>query len=163
MHFLEQNRKAAHAVTVFIAPRMEIPNGYGIEFAIKKFSLEVSMAILVTITDDSMLSRKNIRKALPPELDAEITEACNGQEALAAVYGGKAELLFLDLQMPIMDGFEVLAELQKREHNTVVIVISADIQPKAVERVLALGALRFLQKPLNQQQLHQVLLEVGLL
>lgn len=121
------------------------------------------MAIPVTITDDSMLSRKNIRKALPPELNAEITEACNGQEALAAVYSGKAELLFLDLQMPIMDGYEVLAELQKKEHNTVVIVISADIQPKAVERVLALGALRFLQKPLNQQQLHQVLLEVGML
>lgn len=37
MHFLELNQKAAHAVTEFIAPRMEILVGYGIEFATLKF------------------------------------------------------------------------------------------------------------------------------
>ena len=87
----------------------------------------------------------------------------NGQLALDQLQQYPYDLVLMDVQMPVMDGYEVLAELQKKEHNTVVIVISADIQPKAVERVLALGALRSLQKPLNQQQLHQVLLEVGLL
>jgi len=121
------------------------------------------MPIPVTIADDSLLSRKNVRKAIPEELQPEITEACNGAEAVAAVAAGKAEILFLDLTMPIKDGFEVLAELQQMHAKTIVIVISADIQPLAVERVYQLGAFKFLQKPLNPEQLRSALSEVGLL
>ena len=89
------------------------------------------MAIPVTIADDSLLSRKTVRKALPPEWDIELTEACNGKEALAAVAAGKAEVLFLDLTMPELDGFGVLRQLHEHHTKTVVIVISADIQPEA--------------------------------
>lgn len=121
------------------------------------------MALQLTIADDSLLSRKNIRKAIPQALDATITEACNGAEALQAVAAGQAELLLLDLQMPVLDGYEVLAQLQQQEVNTVIVVISADIQPQAVARVLSLGAVGFLQKPLQATQLEQLLLEVGLL
>jgi two-component system chemotaxis response regulator CheY len=121
------------------------------------------MAIQLTIADDSMLSRKNVRKAIPAALDAEITEVGNGAEALQAVAAGKAELLLLDLQMPVLDGFSVLAELKQQQANAVVIVISADIQPQAVARVLSLGAAGFLQKPLQPAKLEQLLLEVGLL
>ena len=84
------------------------------------------MAIPVTIADDSLLSRKTVRKALPPEWDIELTEACNGKEALAAVAAGKAEVLFLDLTMPELDGFGVLRQLHEHHAKTVVIVISAD-------------------------------------
>lgn len=121
------------------------------------------MSLAITIADDSLLSRKNVRKAVPSELDAIITEATNGVEALAAVNAGHAELLFLDLQMPVMDGFAVLETLQKQNANAIVIVISADIQPLAVERVYKLGAFRFLQKPLDPSQLRSALAEVGLL
>jgi len=121
------------------------------------------MAIPVTIADDSMLSRKTIRKALPPGWDIELTEASNGREALAAVEAGKADVLFLDLQMPELDGFEVLRRLHQHHAKTVVIVISADIQPEAQKLVAALGAFRFLQKPLQAAQLEQTLNELGLL
>jgi CheY-like chemotaxis protein len=121
------------------------------------------MATPITICDDSLLSRKNVRKALPPEWDVEITEATNGEEALAAVAGGKAEVLFLDLTMPLLDGFGVLSYLKQHHAKTIVIVISADIQPKAMELVNELGAYRFLKKPLNPPELHQVLTEVGLI
>lgn len=121
------------------------------------------MAIPVTIADDSMLSRKTIRKALPPAWDIDLTEACNGREALAAVHTGKAEVLFLDLQMPELDGFEVLRELQQHHAKTVVIVISADIQPEAQKLVAELGAFRFLRKPLVPEQLEKTLIELGLL
>lgn len=121
------------------------------------------MPIPVTIADDSMLSRKTVRKAMPPGWDIELTEACNGREALAAVNAGKADVLFLDLTMPELDGFGVLRELQHHHAKTVVIVISADIQPEAQKLVAALGAYRFLQKPLQAEQLHQTLTELGLL
>jgi two-component system, chemotaxis family, chemotaxis protein CheY len=121
------------------------------------------MPIPVTIADDSMLSRKTIRKALPPDWDIDLTEACNGKEALAAVAAGKADVLFLDLQMPELDGFDVLRQLHDHHAKTVVIVISADIQPEAQKKVAMLGAFRFLQKPLHAAQLHETLTELGLI
>lgn len=121
------------------------------------------MPIAVTIADDSMLSRKNVRKAVPAHWQADITEATNGQEALDAVFAGKAEVLFLDLTMPVLDGYGVLRELQQREHKCVVIVISADIQPQAQALVRSLGAFAFLRKPLDPQQLHEALAGLGML
>lgn len=125
--------------------------------------MAIPVTIPVTIADDSMLSRKTLRKALPPSWDIELTEACNGREALAAVNAGKADVLFLDLTMPELDGFGVLRELQQHHAKTVVIVISADIQPEAQKLVAALGAYRFLRKPLQADQLHQTLTELGLI
>ncbi|MDP5035357.1 response regulator [Alishewanella sp. SMS8] len=121
------------------------------------------MPIPITIADDSMMSRKAVRRALPADWDVEITEATNGKEALAAVEAGLADVLFLDLTMPELDGFGVLRYLHDHHAKTIVIVISADIQPEAKKIVDALGAFRFLHKPLNPQLLHQVLTDVGLI
>ncbi|CAM5225787.1 response regulator [Alishewanella longhuensis] len=121
------------------------------------------MPIPVTIADDSALSRKMIKRALPENWDADISEAINGKEAIMAVESGKADVLFLDLQMPEMDGYQVLQTLRDHHEKTVVIVISADIQPAAVALVNSLGAFRFLKKPLVADELQKVLIELGLL
>ncbi|MCC5826533.1 response regulator [Alkalimonas sp.] len=121
------------------------------------------MGIPVTIADDSALSRKAIRRALPLDWDVDIHETQNGLEAIEAVNAGLAEMLFLDLQMPIMNGFEVLKVLHDHHEKTVVIVISADIQPEAQALVMSLGAFRFLKKPLQMVELRETLYEVGLL
>ncbi|WP_288985535.1 response regulator [uncultured Pseudoalteromonas sp.] len=121
------------------------------------------MSIPMTIADDSALSRKTIRKALPVDWDITLHEAKNGEEALHAVSEGLADVLFLDLQMPVMDGFEVLRVLRKNKSKSLVIVISADIQPESQAQVISLGALRFLKKPLNADQLRVTLREIGLL
>lgn len=124
---------------------------------------EHTMAIPVTIADDSALSRKTIRRALPEDWDISLHEAKNGVEALEAVRSGLAEVLFLDLQMPQMDGFEVLKALYEHKHKSLVIVISADIQPESQALVNSLGAFRFLKKPLQPEQLRETLQEIGLL
>jgi CheY-like chemotaxis protein len=121
------------------------------------------MPIPVTIADDSLMSRKAVRRALPPDWDIEITEATNGKEALAAVEAGLADVLFLDLTMPELDGFGVLRHLHDNHTKTIVIVISADIQPEAKKLVDSLGAFCFLHKPLNAGELGEVLSNLGLL
>lgn len=121
------------------------------------------MPIPVTIADDSLMSRKAVRRALPEDWDVEITEACNGKEALEAANSGKAEVLFLDLTMPELDGFGVLKCLHEQQSKTIVIVISADIQPEAKLLVDSLGAFRFLQKPLQPAQLREALFDMGLI
>ena len=66
------------------------------------------MPIPITIADDSMMSRKAVRRALPADWDVEITEPTNGKQALAADEAGLADVLFLDLPIPNLDGFGVL-------------------------------------------------------
>ena len=121
------------------------------------------MPIPVTIADDSLMSRKAVRRALPPEWDVDITEACNGKEALLAVESGKAEVLFLDLTMPELDGIGVLEAIKAEGIDCFVIVISADIQPEMKKRVMELGALAFIHKPVNEEKLHSILKQYGLI
>ena len=121
------------------------------------------MAIPLLICDDSNMARKQVAKSLPEGWDVEITYATNGVEALAAIQEGKGEMMFLDLTMPEMDGFEVLENIRKQDLKSVVIVISGDIQPVARERVLALGALDFIKKPVSTEKLVAPLEKFGLL
>ncbi|MEW5790686.1 MAG: response regulator [Pseudomonadota bacterium] len=121
------------------------------------------MATPVLVVDDSTISRKMVIKALPAGWNVEISQASNGMEALAAYRAGKAEVMLLDLTMPVMDGYQVLETLKREGLNCFVIVISADIQPKARERALSLGAMAFVQKPVKTEELTRILQEYGLL
>ena len=119
------------------------------------------MTTPITVVDDSAMARKMLIKALPTTWNVAITQEANGIEALEAYRAGKAEVMFLDLQMPEMDGYTALEQMRKEDLNTFVIVVSADIQPMAQERVLALGAIAFLKKPVNPEEVETVLKQYG--
>lgn len=125
-------------------------------------SFSISMSLPIVIADDSLLARKVLTKALPEDWDVAISYASNGHEALAHYRAGRAAVMFLDLTMPDMTGFQVLEALQHEDLNTFVIVVSADIQPRARERVQALGAAAFVAKPVTQEALLPILKEYGL-
>ena len=116
----------------------------------------------VLICDDSMVARKQVAKCLPSEWDVAVHFAKHGGEAVAALEEGKGNLLFLDLNMPVMDGYETLQAIQDKGLQTKVIVISGDIQPEAHERVKSLGAIEFIEKPVNSDTLYGVLNKHGL-
>ncbi len=117
----------------------------------------------ILIVDDSAMSRKLVMKALPEDLGAVVTQAANGEEALAAYHAGHGEVIFLDLTMPVMDGFRTLEQLKREDANAVVIVISADIQPQAQQRVRELGAAAFVKKPITPEAMRAALYEIGLI
>lgn len=119
------------------------------------------MAVSVLVVDDSPIARKMLIKALPPDWDIEITQVSNGIEALAAYRAGRVDVMFLDLTMPDMDGYQVLETLRKEDLNCLVIVVSADVQEKAQERVLAMGAIAFIRKPITAEGLRDVLKQYG--
>lgn len=121
------------------------------------------MTIPLLICDDSNMARKQVARSLPADWDVDITYAVNGVEGIEAIRAGKAEMVFLDLTMPEMDGYQVLELVKQEQLKCVVIVISGDIQPEARERVLTLGALEFIKKPINKEKLHNVLGMYGLL
>ncbi|WP_018409796.1 response regulator [Methyloversatilis thermotolerans] len=119
------------------------------------------MALSVLVVDDSPMARKMLIKSLPPDWDIDIRQAGNGHEALAAYREGRADVIFLDLNMPGLDGYGVLETLQREDLNCFVIVVSADVQPQARERVMQMGAIAFVQKPVDAAKLEPVLREYG--
>ncbi|OGO84245.1 MAG: chemotaxis protein CheC [Chromatiales bacterium RIFOXYA1_FULL_46_5] len=115
------------------------------------------MVAAVLICDDSNLARKQMARALPAEWQQNIHFAGHGGEALDILKRQPIDLLFLDLNMPILDGYQVLAAIQQQQISVKTIVVSGDIQPEARERVLSYGALDFIKKPVDQQKLNHVL------
>jgi chemotaxis protein CheY-P-specific phosphatase CheC len=101
-------------------------------------------------------------RSLPANWDVEISFANNGQEGVDALKDGKGDILFLDLNMPVMDGYEVLEAISKQDLPTMVIVVSGDIQPEANQRVKKLGAIEFIKKPVDPEQVKKILSDYGM-
>lgn len=120
-------------------------------------------AVSLLICDDSSLARKQLLQALPAGWSVEVSQAATGLEALERIRQGGVEVLLLDLTMPELDGYQVLAQLREERLSCKTIVISADVQDEAVRRVLELGALAFIRKPADPVHLHQTLASLGLL
>ncbi len=116
----------------------------------------------IIICDDSSLARKQMARALQ-HWNVDITFAKHGVEALQAIHQGKGDLLFLDLNMPIMDGYQLLERIQREDLPTMVIVVSADIQPDAYMHIRNLGALDFIKKPVNTEVISDLFYQYGLM
>ncbi|KKO47119.1 chemotaxis protein [Arsukibacterium ikkense] len=121
------------------------------------------MALTALICDDSLLARNQMKKSLPASFDAEIVTATNGMEALAVLRNQEIGVVFLDLTMPELDGVGVLEAIKAEKMDVFVIVVSADIQPEMQKRVMDLGALAFIQKPVNADKLGAVMRQYGLI
>ncbi|MGK9063891.1 response regulator [Stutzerimonas chloritidismutans] len=120
-------------------------------------------AVSLLICDDSNLARKQLLRSLPAAWQLDIHQASGGLEALERIRQGDVDVLLLDLTMPDMDGYQVLAQLREEGLGCKVIVVSADIQEEAVRRVLELGALAFIRKPADPVHLRQTLASLGLI
>jgi len=121
------------------------------------------MTIPVLICDDSSFARKQMTKALPANWDISITYAENGEQAIEAIKAGLGDILFLDLNMPVLDGYGTLEVIQKEELPTLTIVVSGDIQPNAHQRIKSFGALDFIKKPTDKNKVKSLLMNYGIL
>lgn len=119
------------------------------------------MTIPILICDDSSFARKQMSRALPDNWDVSISYAENGEQAIEAIKAGLGDILFLDLNMPILDGYGTLEVIQAEDLPTLTIVVSGDIQPNAYKRVKSLGALDFIKKPTDKEKVKTLLMNYG--
>ncbi len=113
------------------------------------------MSLRALIVDDEPLARERVRQLLAGEPDVEVVgEARNGVEALAAIRGTAPDVVFLDIQMPEMDGFEVLAELDPARIPVLVFVTAYD---QYALRAFAFHAIDYLLKPFDGKRLREAL------
>jgi CheY-like chemotaxis protein len=113
----------------------------------------------VLITDDSLLQRKTL-SAIVQDEGYEIDTASNGREALDKIKNKLPDCLLLDMLMPEIDGIQVLETLQSHDIKLPIIVLTADVQDWLKARCLELGATKFLNKPVKQEQLRKALQEI---
>lgn len=112
----------------------------------------------ILVVDDSKLARLTLIKTLKEyEPSSEIFEAENGAIAIELFKAQKPNIVFLDLTMPVMDGFEALKHIMQIDPKAQVVVVSADIQTLAQEQVLRLGAKLMVPKPINSEKMLGVL------
>ena len=111
----------------------------------------------ILIVDDSPVARAIIKKCLPKDRDFELTEANNGQEGVQKFKEVRPDLTFLDLTMPVMDGFDALRVIKEEDNQAVVMVLSSDIQNKTVEKVVTLGADMVIPKPPSAESIQEAL------
>lgn len=111
--------------------------------------------IRVLVVDDEPLARDGIMTLLAQDPDIEILGSCgDGQSALTAIRAQRPDLVFLDIQMPKKDGFEVLADLKRDERPTVVFITAYD---KYAIRAFELCALDYLLKPFRDARFFSAL------
>ena len=107
----------------------------------------------IVIADDEDLARSLVREYLKDSLDLEIVAECrNGFEAVKAVTDLKPDLLLLDIQMPRLDGFEVL-DLVGRETNVIFITAYDQYAIRAFD----VHAVDYLLKPFSAERLAEAL------
>lgn len=103
----------------------------------------------VLVADDKPTSRELIRTVLEP-LGYEITEAADGIEAVRFAREVRPDLIVLDLHMPGLDGFGVLAELRRDNgfDSTPIMALTASAMQGDRERALAAGFNSYVSKPI---------------
>src|ERR1700733_1173136 len=112
------------------------------------------MGLKTLIVDDEPIARQILREELEQMDDIEIAgEAGDGAAAVAAIRSLSPELVFLDLQMPGLSGFDVIKKLPLSGRIPMVIIVTAFDQ-HAIQAFEA-GAIDYLLKPIGQDRLAQ--------
>lgn len=111
--------------------------------------------ISVLIVDDEPIARRGIRQHLQTESDVVIVGECaNGREAVAAIEQQKPDLVFLDVQMPLMDGFGVVEAIGAKNLPAVVFVTAYD---EHAIRAFEVNALDYLLKPVDGERFQKTM------
>ena len=111
------------------------------------------MTLRVAVVDDEPVARRRMRRMLRREPDIDVVaESGDGRAAIEAIVAHRPDLVFLDVQMPELDGFEVVREIGAAFVPAVVFVTAFD---RYALRAFEVHAIDYLLKPFTPERLHQ--------
>ena len=121
------------------------------------------MSLTVAIYVDAQLTAESARQLLPKLWDIELSFVASGDELLRSIQQGRAEVAFLDLTMPGIDGVALLELIHSQELNTLPIVSTQQQIDQGLDaRLHHLGAIASLPRPMQTERLEALLHEYGL-
>jgi CheY-like chemotaxis protein len=115
----------------------------------------------ILVVEDNLDNRRILVYRLKRIGEFEIIEASNGQEAVDAVEGSPPDLIFMDLKMPVMDGWEATRRIRALDRGRAIPIIALTAQAMAgdEQKALAAGCDDYLAKPIVDPSLVKVKLE----
>jgi two-component system, chemotaxis family, chemotaxis protein CheY len=122
------------------------------------------MTTNLMIVDDSPITRKFVRRAAlqAGAEDELIREAGNGQEALDLLGEASSDIVLLDLNMPVMNGYDFARAVREDEglKNLGIIVVSTEANVERLEELESLGIDGYLHKPFEPEVLRDLIAEI---
>ncbi|WP_232003127.1 response regulator [Pseudoalteromonas piscicida] len=107
----------------------------------------------ILLVEDNLLNARVIEKMLQP-IAKLVTHVEHGERALEVYEVGKFDIVLMDLNMPVMDGFEATERLRALDPTVPILVVTANTNAEDLDKVYALGATAHLYKPLHPDVLH---------
>lgn len=115
----------------------------------------IASVVRTVIADDEPLARRKLRLLLDSEPEVKVVAECdNGGQTLSAIRTCRPDLLLLDIQMPDLDGFQVLSEVSAADMPVVIFTSAYD---QYAIRAFEAHALDYLLKPFDQERLHHAI------
>lgn len=110
------------------------------------------------IVDDQPFNRKLLTELLSP-LGFDLQEASNGQEAIEIWQNWQPHLIWMDMRMPVMDGYTATQQIKatKKGQSTVIIAVTASVLEEEKAEVFAAGCDGFLRKPFREEEVFAIM------
>ena len=114
------------------------------------------------IVDDEMIERKGIRMLLSRmNIRENILEASNGEEALEVFEKEKIDVLLTDINMPFMDGIELLSRIHEEYPGTETVIFSGYDEFSYAKKAISYGVSAYILKPVNPEEFEKVVGEIN--
>jgi CheY-like chemotaxis protein len=112
----------------------------------------------ILVVDDKEDNRKILEKLLT-KVGFCVREATNGQEAIALWQDWKPDFIWMDMRMPVLDGYEATRQIKARDRDqkTIIIALTASVFEEEKATVLAAGCDGFLRKPFREAEIFETL------
>jgi two-component system chemotaxis response regulator CheY len=113
----------------------------------------------ILLVDDEPHIRKFVSLILRQLGATNLTEAANGEEAIAIYHRDNPDLVLLDISMPRLDGLETLRRLKQADPDCVVVMLTSMVNRQSVDEALALGAANYIRKDTPKEEIARALEE----
>lgn len=113
----------------------------------------------IVVADDNAINRVIFDKVLSPS-NATVVEASNGKEAVEAVLTHKPNLVFMDIQMPVMDGVSAFQSLRKQGCEQPIIAFTANVLEQDIEHYMQLGFTDCVSKLIDISKVYEILTQL---
>ena len=148
--------KPFHISELFDIIQNRFPN---IELELDDFeSLKLKKDLNILVVEDNLINQKvalTIFKSIGYEADI----ASNGEEAIKMTGDKKYDIIFMDLIMPVIDGFEAARAIIKKDNNAPIVALTADSTSESIKKAELSGMKDFISKPVKQDEIKKVLLK----
>jgi CheY-like chemotaxis protein len=125
---------------------------------------------ILLVDDEQIFHFINIKVIEQSGIDCDIRTASNGSEALQLINGyltgtvAAPDIIFLDLNMPVMDGFEFIRVFQQMEipnkDMVTIVVLTSSMNTEDMKKAMSLGIQRFITKPLTEEDVSKIVFAI---